>query len=133
MRVQLDSANWADLKEVSDLRRGDRKAVNEKIVFEGDPATGRPVIRASMDDDMAEAVLEHVVTDWSLQLPLPAADPYRPASADGKTPENPGCLSKLTLEQDDALREAIKPHLAAIRGETTPTKDNPDPTVASAS
>ena len=119
MRVQLDTENWADLKEVADLRRGDRKAVNKAIVFEGDPETGRPVIRASMDDDMADAVLAHVVIDWSFGLPLPAKD----ASS----------IDKLTLEQDDNLRKAIQPHLDAIQGNTAPVKDNEDPTAASAS
>lgn len=137
MQVMLDETNWADLKEVSDLRRGDRKAVNEKIVFEGNPETGRPIIRASMDDDIADAVLEHVVLNWSLPLPLPAADPYRPASvsADGKTqiPESIGSVNKLTIPQADALYEAIKPHIAALTGQNVPVKDNETPTPASVS
>lgn len=119
MRVQLDDVNWADLKEVSELRRADRSAVNKAIVFEGDPVSGRPVVRASMDDDMADAVLAAVVTNWSLPLPLPSADLKS--------------LGALTLAQDDRLREAIQPHLDALRGKNTPVKENTDPTTGSVS
>lgn len=136
MQVKLDETNWANLKEVSDLRRGDRKAVNEKIIVEA-TTDGRPIIRQSMDDDVADAVLEHVVLDWSLPLPLPAADPYRPAVISPKgelvSPENIGSLNKLTIPQADALYEAIKPHVAALTGQSAPVKENETPTADSAS
>lgn len=117
MRVNLGGNDWAELKELSELRRADRKAVNEVIVFEGDTDTGRPIIKASMDDDMTAAVLQRVITNWSLQLPLPSVDP--------------SSLDKLTLAQDDALAKAVEPYLAAIRGREAPVKENPDPTPAS--
>lgn len=130
MRVSLDTDNWAELKDVSELRRADRAAVNKRIIINFDE-DGSRVIRASMDDDMSEAVIEHVVTEWSFPYPVPARNPYRPAA--GKIPENPGSLSFLTLEQDDALRQAIQPYLDAISGKGAPTADNADPTPASAS
>lgn len=119
MQVSLGGTDWADIKEVSELRRADRNAVNKTIVFEADTGTQRPVLRASLDDDMATAVLTRVIDNWSLPLPLPSADP--------------ASLDKLTLEQDDKLREAIQPHLDAIRGREAPVKGNPDPTAASES
>lgn len=120
MQVTLDSAgNWAQLKEVADLRRADRRAVNQAIVVETDPKTRAPIIRGSLDDDIADATLKHVVENWSLPFPLPSADP--------------ASLDKLTLEQDDALRKAIQPHIDALQGKNAPTKENPDPTPASAS
>lgn len=118
MQVKLDETNWADLKEVSDLRRGDRVAVNEKIVVEA-TADGRPIIRQSMDDDIADAVLAHVVLNWSFPMPLPAVDP--------------SSVDKLTLPQTDALYEAIKDHVAALTGNTAPVKGNETPIPASAS
>jgi hypothetical protein len=119
MQVTLDADHWAEIKEVADLRRGDRRAVNAAIVFEGDPETNRPIIRASLDDDMANALLPLVVLNWSLPLPLPAKDVKS--------------LDKLTLQQDDNLRKAIQPHIDACQGKGAPVKDNEDPTPASAS
>jgi len=132
VHVPLGGDDWAKIKDVSDLRAGDRREVNKKIIIEATP-DGRPIIRQSMEDDMVSAILEHVVLNWSLQMPLPAVDPYRPASADGKVPENPGSLSKLTLGQDNALLEAVKPHYLALTGQDAPTKENETPTPASAS
>lgn len=118
--VTIDSqGNTADIKDVSELRRGDRRAVNQAIVIEVDPNTNGPIIRGSNDDDMATAVLRHVVLNWTLPLVLPAKD----ASV----------LDKLTLEQDDNLRAAIESHIDAIRGKTAPVKDNETPTSGSAS
>lgn len=122
MQVTLDETNWADLKDVSELRRFDRKAVNAATVFEFDADTRRPIIRGSVDDDIADAVLKSVVLNWSLQLPLPKDDPGDPAKG------IPGSLDKLTLEQDTALREAIQPHIDALKGENVPVKGNETPT-----
>ncbi len=119
MQIFLDETNWADLKELSDLRRSDRKAVNQAIVFEGNPETGRPIIRASMDDDMTDAIAIHVISNWSLPLPLPSVDPTS--------------LDKLTLDQGDALEAALRPYLDAIRGTNAPVKGNDTPTPVSAS
>lgn len=116
--MELGGSDWADLKEVGELRRGDRRAVNEMISFETSKAGG-PLIRASLDDDMRSAVLQRVVENWSLPLPLP-----------GKAPAS---LDLLTIEQDDALSEAVQPHLDAIRGRSAPVKENEDPTVSSPS
>lgn len=118
MQIKLDETNWADIKEVSELRRVDRKAINAVTSFEIDPATQRPVLRASVDDEIAEAVMKSVVNDWSLQLPLPKVDA--------------SYLDRLTLEQDTALREAIQPHINALQGNTTPVKANEVPTPDSA-
>lgn len=118
-QILIDDVNWAELRDVSELRRVDRKAVNMAIVFEVDPESKMPVMRASMDDDIADATLTAVVTNWSLPFPLPSVDP--------------ASLDKLTLAQDDKLREAIQPHIDAIRGNDAPVKENAAPTPASAS
>jgi hypothetical protein len=119
MRVALDEKNWAEITPVEQLTRADRVAVNAHVFFEGDAQTGNPIVRVGMDDDMAGALLERICTDWSL--------PFPPPSQDAKS------LDRLSLVQDDKLREAIQPHITAIRGGTAPTKDNEVPTPASAS
>lgn len=118
-QVALDEQNWAQIKEVGELRRSDRTRVNRAIVITSDPETGNPVIRGSMDDDIAEAVYQEVILNWSLPWQVPSVDPR--------------VLDNLTLEQDTNLRAAIQPHIDAIQGKTTPVKENAAPTEASAS
>lgn len=119
-QVYIDNANnWVEVKDVLELRRIDRKAVNAAIVYEVNPETKMPIMRASMDDDISDAVLKTVVTNWSLPFPLPSVDP--------------ASLDKLTLEQDNKLREAIQPHINALQGTGAPVKDNETPTAASVS
>jgi hypothetical protein len=119
MRIALDDKNWAEITPVDQLTRADRVAVNAHVFYEGDAQTGNPVIRLGMDDDMATALLSRICTDWSLGFPPPSQDP--------------ASLDRLSLAQDDKLREAIQPHIVAIRGGTAPVKDNEVPTGTSAS
>jgi len=119
VRVAIGGTDWAEIKPVEELTRADRVAVNAVICFEGDAVTGNPIVRASLDDDMSTAILARVCTDWSLPKFAPVKDI---TSLDG-----------LTLEQDDALREAIQPHLLAIKGKIAPVKDNEVPTPGSVS
>jgi hypothetical protein len=128
MRVALGPKDWAEVKPVEELTRADRRAVNAVIVFETEPAEqepgkpakpGRPIMRASMDDDMFAAVAARVVTDWSLPLPKPS--------------EDPSALDRLSLELDSALHKAVQPHLDAILGKAAPVEGNEVPTPASAS
>ena len=120
MRIQIDAQNWVEVKDVSQLTKADRNAVNEFIVSEYDPTTGRLIMRASVDDRMSEALLKRIFVDWSLTtLPGPSIDP--------------DFLDKLTLEQDEALRAGIQPHIEAIQGKNAPRPENPVPTQGSAS
>ena len=115
MRVEIGNGQWAEIKPVSELTRADRRAVNDAIVIEAGEDNSR-ILRASMDDDMAAAVMCHVVTDWSLPLPPPTVDPTS--------------VDRLSLEQDDALRASIQEHLKAINGKNAPVEGNEVPTGA---
>lgn len=119
MRVPIDDKNWAELTPVGELTKLHRTAVNEFLTSEYDPATGRLVIRASVDDQMAAALLHLICTDWSF--------PFAPPSAD------PASLNRLTLQQDEKLREAIQPHINAIKGLNAPVPENEVPTPGSVS
>ena len=117
MRVSIGGTDWAEIMPVDQLRRADRKAVNAVIVFE--QGTGGPIIHASMDDDIATALLSRVCTDWSLPYPAPVLEP--------------ASLDRLTLEQDAELRKAIAEHVKAITGSTAPVPENQVPTPGSVS
>lgn len=119
MRVAIGGKDWAEIKPVEELTRSDRKAVNAVIVIEADAASGRIITRASMDDEMAAAVMCRIISDWSFPYPPPGTDPKS--------------LDRLPLGVDDELRKAIQPHLDAIRGSNAPSSDNEVPTPASAS
>lgn len=119
MRVPLDAQNWAEIKPVEELTRADRIAVNDVIVYEGEPGTGRLIVRASADDHAATAILARVIVDWSFPIPIPSAEIKS--------------LAQLSLAQDEALRAAVEPHLKAIQGKDAPGKENAVPTAGSAS
>jgi hypothetical protein len=94
-------------------------AVNDVIVYEGEPGTGRLIVRASADDHAAAAIMARVITDWSFPIALPSLEPKS--------------LDQLSLAQDTALRAAVEPHLKAIQGQDAPAKENAVPTAGSAS
>jgi hypothetical protein len=114
MRVDIGGGQWADIKPVSELTRADRTAVREVITYDTDGKT--LVYKASSDDHAAAACLARVCTDWSLPLPPPAVDITS--------------LDRLSLDQDDALRASVEPHLEAIQGKNAPLQENPVPTAS---
>lgn len=117
MRVDLTDGAWADIRDVSELRDKDRKAVNAQVTLAVDPQTQMPVIPGSMDDDMRDALLRRIVTGWSFEyLPLPADDIES--------------LDKLTIPDARLLHEAIKPHMLLITGQENPNKQGTVPTSA---
>jgi Arc/MetJ family transcription regulator len=118
MRVELDASSWAEIMDVSELRSGDRKAVNKAVRVELDEKQ-QPILSGALTQDMRDALLKRVVRDWSFPFPIPEKDPVS--------------LDKLTLEQEDALNKAIKPHMDLIDGTVDPTRRDTDPTADSAS
>lgn len=131
MRVELSNGAWADLREPSELRSADRKAVNRVVSFHVDE-NSRPIFSASMDDDMAAACLRRVITQWSFPMPLPKDDPGKPPSPD--QPDGiPGSLDKLELEDEDLLRKAVEEHMKLLKGDVNPVKRGTDPTSGSES
>lgn len=79
MRVELTNGNWAELKEPETLRNRDRKALLLAI----DGIEGNVAKALAMSD----ALLERLVVEWSLDLPLPtkgsdSLDELLPGDAD---------------------------------------------------
>jgi hypothetical protein len=116
MRVELPEGQWAEVSEVSDLRDGDRKAVNRSFTLSAD-ADGLPKIPGDTDDKMTDALLVRICHNWSLPFPPPDQDTTS--------------LDKLTIPQGKALREGIAEHLALVKDEVNPSKPDTDPTGAS--
>ena len=114
MRVDLGEDQWADLRELGELRRADQKAVLRSTTMEIDPAEGKAFINGAADEDQVDALMERIITNWSLPLPLPSQDPKS--------------LGKLTMAQGDALADAAKPYLEAINVKVDPAKKGTDPT-----
>jgi hypothetical protein len=115
MRIELDSSNWAEVKEIDELRNADRKAVNRATSVNYDD-TGGHLMLASVESDRYEALAARVVTEWSLPLKLPGRDK--------------SVFDELTLEQEQHLREKLRGHMAVIDERTEPGRPGTGPTSA---
>jgi hypothetical protein len=118
MRIELSEGQWAEVADVESLLDGDRKAVNRAVTLTVEK-DGRRTLPGSMDDDMQDALLARICTDWSLPMP--------PPSQDLKS------LDKLSIAQAHALHEAVKPHMSLVKGEVNPNDKTSDPTEGSSS
>ena len=111
MRVELGDGQWAELKEVDQLRRSDQKAALRAMNLTIDPETKTVIQNGVNDLDMADALLERIITSWSFPNAI-----------------NKQSLGQLSLEQGDKLQEAVKPHLDLIAQKVDPGKKDTDPT-----
>lgn len=104
MRVELDPDNpemWAELREERELTSGDIKSVRRvmRVTIDRD---GNRTYSTAEEDEMADALLQRVVKNWSVPLPLPAEDPTS--------------LDKLTPAAYEALKAAIDPYFRLVAG-----------------
>jgi len=114
MRVDLGDGQWAELKELAELNRGDKKATLRASTIELDPVAGKGYVSGANDEDQADALLCRIVTNWSFPQPLPS--------------KSPKSLDVLSIAQGDKLQEAVKPYLELINGKVDPGKRDTDPT-----
>ncbi|MFJ8006069.1 hypothetical protein [Streptomyces fagopyri] len=89
-RLTLPSGAWVELRDPSELRRGDKKRALRMV-----PLKGEAELTLGMPTEMADGVIAVMITAWSYMLPLPV------------TPES---LDQLPMEDGNALEEleAIK-------------------------
>lgn len=111
MRVDLGEDQWAELKEVGELRRSDKKAVLRVSTLVIDPETKLVTVSGDNDEEMADALLERIITSWSFPNAI-----------------NKQSLGQLSLAQGDKLQEACKPYLEVIAKNVDPAKRDTDPT-----
>jgi hypothetical protein len=122
MRITLDNPDqWVDVKDVTELRAGDRRAVNAatEVRIGADKAATLP---GDSDDNMRYALLGRIIVGWNLQWPIPS-----------QSKNGPVILDNLTFGQLDALYAGIQEHMQVVTGQNkTPADKDSDPTVASA-
>lgn len=64
MRVELPEGNWAEFREITDLKAGDAKAIRRATKFKvKDGAVDE--IPMSIADDQMDALLARIITMWS--------------------------------------------------------------------
>lgn len=118
IRIELPDGEWAEVKDLEDLRDGDRKALNKavslSVTADEDDQMGH--LSGSYEDDMYDALLVRVVTNWSLKMHIPS--------------RHKKVLDDLTLDQARALREGVKPHYDLLTETVDPAKPGTDPTSA---
>lgn len=117
--IDLPDGDTAEVKDLDDLRDGDRKALNKVISVSFDAETEAGQLAGSYEDDQFDALLARVVLNWSLPLPLPSRDKR--------------VLDKLTLAQAKALRAGVTPHYNLLMDKVDPTEHGTDPTNGSGS
>lgn len=110
MRVPLPRDQWAEFRDIEDLKGGDAKAIRRATKFE--IRDGKLTeISMGLDDDQTDALLARIITSWSLfNYGLPMMDPTS--------------LDEIPLDTYNALVEAAKPYKDAIdktgKGSTSP-------------
>jgi hypothetical protein len=98
-RVDLPGAQWATIRTADSLKRGDQRAVRKAALIDVDPQedeTARIQVSQGIEDDMRDALIARLITEWSLDLPLPVA--------------RPDILDELDLATYDALHDATEEH-----------------------
>lgn len=119
IRVALNDAEqgqqYALIKEVGELNAGDRRAVRGAVPMTL-AADGQTLqYPGDYDDQMKNALLARIVTEWNLAHSLPKGDP--------------SVFDKLEIEQLDRLYDAVKPHVDFLqKASEAPTRPGSDPT-----
>lgn len=113
MRKELSDGHWVELREVDDLREGDRMAMNRAVMLTLDKE-GNQALPGNYLDDMRAAMYKRIITNWSFPLALPGKDSR--------------VLAQLTLKQGRELREATEEYMKELAVEVNPEKADTDPT-----
>jgi hypothetical protein len=119
IRVALNDAEeggqYAFLKEVNELNAGDRRAVRAAVPLKLADDSTTLVYPGDFNDQMQNALLARIVTEWNLPHSLPRGDPR--------------VFDKLTIDQLDRLYDAMEPHVAFLNKQAiNPAVAGSDPT-----
>lgn len=122
MRVELvtkqddGTPHWIDIR--TDLKVKDRLAVQEAAKVEVG-ADSNSTSFLAMANDMRNALLGRIITDWSLPFAIPAKNSFAAADV---------VLGDMDLDDYSVLEEAVQPLMEKISGrrETDPKKQPTD-------
>lgn len=110
----VEGGQYALLKDVSELNAGDRRAIRGAVPLKlADDGTSL-IYPGDYDDQMKNALLVRIVTEWNLSHTLPKNDP--------------GVLDKLTIDQLDRLYDACGEHIEFLNKVLQPVQPGSDPT-----
>lgn len=121
-RVELDDAGkqYALLKDVKQLNAGDRRAIRGAVPLTLASDGKTLIYPGDYDDQMQNALLARIVTEWNLPLTLPKNDPT--------------VLDQLELDQIDKLYEATQEYVRFLNGGVAdPSEKDSVPNSSSAS
>lgn len=100
MRVKLPNDQWAEFRDLADLKGGDAKAMRRATRFKVEDGQ-LSEITAGIADEQMDALLARIITSWSLfNYALPIADP--------------SSLDEIPLDTYNALVDAAQPYKDAI-------------------
>lgn len=116
VRINLtpDGGQWADVKDVSDLKAGDRRVVRAAVGFRINPETKEVEWPGDYSDRTKAALASRVIVNWNLQYPVPNGDVT--------------VLDELTMPQYDALMKGIQPLIDACQEQVDPSEQGTVPT-----
>lgn len=111
-RIELGNGQFADVREVDELRSGDRDAFNGAVKIAIDPDTSTALLPGNYRRLREKALAARVIEGWNLQHVIPS--------------KRADSLDKLTFEQEDKLYAGLAEHIRAVAPDED--KDRPDPT-----
>lgn len=115
-KVELPSGAWVEYRDK--LKAADRFAVQSVVSVEVGMENNRN--RAAfleMQNDMRNALLGRIITDWSYPVPIPANDSFRAADM--------VIGDAMDLEDYAALEKAVDPLMDLIAGRNQPDPKKP--------
>ncbi len=114
-RASLPSGGWVEYRDK--LKASDRFAVQAVVSVElGDGNRNRAAF-LEMQNDMRNALLGRVITDWSYPVPIPANDSFRAADM--------VIGDAMDLEDYAALEKEVEPLMELISGRNLPDPKKP--------
>lgn len=115
-KVELPSGAWVEYR--NKLKAADRFAVQAVVTVEvGDGSTRNRAAFLEMQNDMRNALLGRIITDWSYPVPIPANDSFRAADM--------VLGDAMDLEDYSVLEKEVEPLMDLIAGRNNPNPKAP--------
>jgi hypothetical protein len=125
MRVELPRDQFAEMRDIADLKGGDAKAIRRATKFKVHDGALEE-ISMGIGDDQMDALLARIITSWDVR-PASGGEPLALPMFD------PAVLDDVPLDTYNALVDAATPHKDAIdkTGKSTKTSETASTTGSS--